>query len=281
LYIGGGCLARGYLGRPALTAERFIPHPFSASPGARLYRTGDLARYLPDGRIEFLGRLDHQIKIRGHRIELGEIEAVLTGHDAVREGVVECREAGHGEKRLAAYVVAREGERPAAEELRGYLAERLPGYMVPSAFVFLERLPHNANGKVDRQALPNADVEALAHDAVYVEPVTEMERTVAGLWQELLGLEKVGAHDNFFDLGGHSLLVVRMQGRLQEILRREIMVAELFKYPTVSALAWHLNHGPRDEPNGAETHRRRATARRESIEGRARRAQSRKSVNGE
>jgi amino acid adenylation domain-containing protein len=281
LYIGGGCLARGYLKRPALTAERFIPHPFSASPGARLYRTGDLGRFLPDGQIEFLGRLDHQIKIRGHRIELGEIEAVLAGHRAVREGVVECREARHGEKRLAAYVAAREGERPTVEELRGYLAERLPGYMVPSAFVFLERLPHNANGKVDRQALPDADAEALARDAVYVEPGTEMERTVAGLWRELLGLEKVGLHDNFFDLGGHSLLVVRMQGRLREILQREITVAEMFKYPTVSTLAWHLSRGPQDEPNGAETHRRRAAARREAIEGRARRARSRESVNGE
>ncbi|MET0622967.1 MAG: amino acid adenylation domain-containing protein [Pyrinomonadaceae bacterium] len=281
LYIGGGCLARGYLRRSAQTAERFIPHPFSARPGARLYRTGDVARFLPDGRIEFLGRLDNQVKIRGHRIELGEIEAVLVGHEAVREGVVECREAGHGEKRLTAYVAAREGERLTAEELRGYLAERLPGYMVPSAFVCLERLPHNANGKIDRQALPDADAEADARGAAYVEPVTEMERTVAGLWRELLGLERVGLHDNFFDLGGHSLLVVRMQSRLQEILRREITVAEVFKYPSVSALAWHLSRGPLDGRGDAEKHQQRGADRRESIKGRARRARSRESVNGE
>jgi amino acid adenylation domain-containing protein len=278
LYIGGGCLARGYLKRPALTAERFIPHPFSAEPGARLYRTGDLARFLPDGRIEFLGRLDHQVKIRGHRIELGEIEAVLAGHDALLEGVVECRETASGEKRLLAYVAAREAVRPGAEELRGYLAERLPSYMVPSAFVFLERLPHNANGKVDRQALPDANAGASVQGHVYVEPVTEMEHTVAGLWRELLDVEKVGLQDNFFDLGGHSLLVVRMQGRLQEILGREITVAELFKYPTVSTLAWHLSRGPEDRPAGTEMHRQRAAARRESIEGRASR---RKAVNRE
>ncbi|HEY0169967.1 MAG TPA: amino acid adenylation domain-containing protein [Pyrinomonadaceae bacterium] len=281
LYVGGGCLARGYLRRSAQTAERFIPHPFSATPGARLYRTGDLARFLPDGRIEFLGRLDNQIKIRGHRIELGEIEAVLVGHGAVREGVVECREAGHGEKRLTAYVAAREGESLTADELRGYLAERLPGYMVPSAFVCLERLPHNANGKIDRQALPDADDAAGALGAAYVEPATGMERTVAGLWRELLGLERVGLHDNFFDLGGHSLLVVRMQGRLQEILGREITVAEVFKYPTVSTLAWHLSRGPLDERGGGETHQQRGAARRESIRGRARRARGRESVNGE
>jgi amino acid adenylation domain-containing protein len=281
MYIGGVCLARGYLRRPALTAERFIPHPFSTGPGARLYRTGDLARFLPDGRVEFHGRLDHQIKIRGHRIELGEIDAVITGHAAVREGVVDCRDAPHGDKRLTAYVVAGEGERLTAEELRGYLAERLPGYMVPSAFVFMERLPHNTTGKIDRAALPEADAEASARDAVYVEPVTELERTVAELWQELLGLEKVGVHDNFFDLGGHSLLVVRMQGRLKEILGREVMVAELFKYPTVSTLAWHFSRGPQDESNGAAAHQQRAAARRESIKGRARRARGRDSVNGE
>ncbi|HEX8852342.1 MAG TPA: amino acid adenylation domain-containing protein, partial [Pyrinomonadaceae bacterium] len=284
LYIGGECLARGYLKRPELTAERFVPHPFSVSPGARLYRTGDLARFLSDGRIEFLGRVDQQIKIRGHRIELGEIESALAAHNAVRESIVDCREVRAGEKRLTAYLVAQEGVRPTAEELRAYLAERLPGYMIPSAFIFLEHLARTANGKLDRQALPAPDASDEAGDTAadaYVAPVTEMERTVARLWQELLGREKVGAHDNFFDLGGHSLLMVQMQSRLQQLLGREILITELFKYPTVSTLAWHLGREPQDRSESVERHRERAAARRESIKGRARRAQSREAFNRE
>jgi acyl-coenzyme A synthetase/AMP-(fatty) acid ligase len=279
VYVGGAGLSRGYLGRPAQTAAAFIPHPFSASPGARLYRTGDLARHLPDGQIEFLGRLDGQVKIRGHRIELGEVEVALGAHASVRGCVVDCREAPDGDKRLTAYVVPEEGARPGVGELRAYLAEMLPGYMVPSAFVLMEQLPLTANGKLDRRALPEVNAWTAGTDAAYVAPATEMERTVASLWQELLGLERVGTHDNFFDLGGHSLLMVRMQSRLQEILSREVAIVELFKYPTVSTLAQHLGREPRGERDGAATHRQRAHARRESVEGRARHRQGGRIVN--
>jgi amino acid adenylation domain-containing protein len=272
LYVGGAGLARGYLNRPELTAERFIPNPFSASPGARMYRTGDRVRYMPDGRLEFAGRLDYQVKIRGHRIELGEIEAVLDKHPSVRESVVVCREEKPGEKHLASYLVLKEESRPTVDELRVYLSEKLPEHMIPSAFVVLEHLPLNANGKVDRQALPASDAVQLSLGVAYVAPATEMERAVAAVWQELLGLERVGIHDNFFDLGGHSLLIVRMRGMLQEILGRDVAVVELFKFPTVSALAQHLAGRQGPEPADAPTdHRARAEARRESIRGRTRR----------
>jgi amino acid adenylation domain-containing protein len=273
LYIGGASLARGYLNEPQLTAEMFIPNRFHASAGARMYRTGDLARYLPDGRIEFMGRLDHQIKIRGYRIELGEIEVVLNRHEAVRESIVVCSEAASsGENRLTAYLALEQEAHPTLDELRGYLAEKLPDYMVPAAFVLMERLPLNANGKIDRQALPLASLSHLAPAAAaYVAPVTEMERAITILWQELLVLERVGIHDNFFDLGGHSLLIIQMRSKLQELLRREVAIIELFKYPTVSTLARHLS-GERGQtpPADASPHRQRADARRESVRERAR-----------
>ncbi|HEY6186087.1 MAG TPA: amino acid adenylation domain-containing protein [Pyrinomonadaceae bacterium] len=273
LYVGGAGLARGYLHRPEWTAESFIPHPFSASPGERLYRTGDLARYLPDGQIEFIGRIDGQVKIRGHRIELGEIEVVLNNHLAIRESVVDCRETRTGEKRLTAYLVAEAEAHPSVDELRTYLGERLPGYMIPSAFMFLSSLPLNANGKVDRQALPYADALNLSTGTAYVAPVTKMERTIAALWRELLGLERVGVDDNFFDLGGHSLLMILMQSKLQETLEREIAIIELFQYPTVGALARHLSREPSIKPEGVSPHRQRGDARRQSIRGRARRTE--------
>jgi amino acid adenylation domain-containing protein len=274
LYVGGAGLARGYLNRPEMTAERFIPNPFSASMGARLYRTGDLARHLPDGQIEFLGRVDQQVKIRGHRIELGEIEVVLNNHVAVRESVVDCRETRPGEKRLTAYLVLEAEAHASVDELRGYLAERLPGYMIPSTFMFMERLPLSANGKLDRPSLPDADASHPATDALYVAPATAMERAVADLWRELLGLEMVGVHDNFFELGGHSLLIVQMKSRLEEITEREIAIIELFQYPTISTLARHLSDGPMEQPGTGSAHRQRGEARRQSIRGRARRAHS-------
>ncbi|MGA9994162.1 MAG: amino acid adenylation domain-containing protein [Pyrinomonadaceae bacterium] len=270
LYISGASLARGYLNEPELTAERFIPNPFSASPGERLYRTGDFARYLPDGQIEFLGRLDHQVKIRGYRIELGEIEVALNEHEAVRESIVVCRETQTGENRLTAYLVIAQEEPPTLEELRSYLSEKLPEYMVPPAFVILDQLPLNANGKIDRQSLQALDASHLVPDAAYVAPATEMERTITRLWQELLGLERVGIHDNFFDLGGHSLLIVQMRSKLEEILQQEIAVIELFKYPTVSTLARHLSR-EHEQPSGeVSPHRQRAEARRESVRERLR-----------
>ncbi|MGH8772610.1 MAG: amino acid adenylation domain-containing protein, partial [Burkholderiales bacterium] len=199
LYIGGAGLARGYLQRPELTPERFIPHPFSEIPGARLYKTGDLARYRPDGNIEFLGRLDHQVKVRGFRIELGEIEAVLGGHPGVQEACVVVREDHPGEKRLVAYVVAQEGG-VEPEGLRGYLRTKLPEHMVPAAFVRLPVLPLTPNGKVDRKALPAPEGRGVAEG--YVPPCMPTEELLAGIWAEVLRQERVGRHDNFFALGG-------------------------------------------------------------------------------
>jgi hypothetical protein len=271
LYVGGASLARGYANESALTAEAFVPHPFAAEPGARLYRTGDAARHLPDGRIEFMGRLDQQVKIRGFRVEMGEIESVLKNYEDVREAVVVCEEVRPGEQRLTAYLALDACAHPSLDQLLGYLAERLPEYMLPSAFVVLERLPLNANGKIDRGALSAEGVRRLAPEAAYVEPSTELEQVVAKLWQELLVLERVGVHDNFFDLGGHSLLIIQMRAMLQEILAREIAVVELFKYPTVSTLARHLSNGDGAGQHArVSPHRQRGEARRESAEKRTR-----------
>lgn len=277
LHVGGASLARGYVNQPDLTAERFLPNPFSTTPGARLYRTADRARYLSNGDIEFLGRLDHQIKIRGHRIELGEIEVIINQHPSVGESIVVCHEDGRGEKRLTAYLVEGEETQLSIEGLRDFLLEKVPDYMVPGAFVVLESLPLNANGKVDREALPAPDAVHLSLNA-YVAPRTELERTISSLWQEFLGLEKVGIHDNFFDMGGHSLLMIRMQSRLQQILDREIAIIELFRYPTVSTLALHLS-AERPTSTDLLTHKTRAEARRDSINERARRRRQTASAN--
>ncbi|HEX8353302.1 MAG TPA: amino acid adenylation domain-containing protein, partial [Pyrinomonadaceae bacterium] len=207
LHIGGICLARGYLNRAPLTAERFIPHPFSPEPGGRLYKTGDLARQLPGGAIEYVGRIDHQVKICGVRIELGEIEAAAVEHPSVREAVLLAREDAPGDKRLAAYLLADDagGGRAADAELRAFLLERLPHYMVPSAYVWLEQWPLTTSGKVDRLRLPAPP--PAAHDGRQAAaPRNILEELVAGLWCEVLGLASVGVEDNFFDLGGHSLL---------------------------------------------------------------------------
>jgi acyl-coenzyme A synthetase/AMP-(fatty) acid ligase/aryl carrier-like protein len=229
LYIGGDGVARGYLNREELTAERFLPDPFAGEPSARMYRTGDLARYLPDGNIEFLGRNDFQVKIRGYRIELGEIESALTRHPAVREAVVLAREDSPGEKRLVAYVVGK-AEAPAAAELKDRLNRTLPPYMVPAAFVMLEQLPLTPNGKVDRKALPAPEY---AGSEVYVAPRTTTEELLAGIWAEVLKVERVGVHDNFFELGGHSLLAVT----LIERMRRAGVHADVRALFTTSTLA--------------------------------------------
>ncbi|RUQ42982.1 non-ribosomal peptide synthetase, partial [Corynebacterium pseudodiphtheriticum] len=209
LYVGGAGVARGYLNRPQLNAERFIADPFSGRAQARLYKTGDLGRWLADGSIDYLGRNDDQVKIRGFRIELGEIEARLAACEGVREAVVIAREDAPGNKRLVAYVIAAEGAEPSAAELRAQLLVSLADYMVPGAFVLLERLPLTTNGKLDRKALPAPDGDALARRE-YECPEGEMELTLAALWQELLDVERVGRHDNFFELGGHSLLAVKL-----------------------------------------------------------------------
>jgi len=240
LYIGGDGLARGYLNRPELTAERFIPHPFSSAGEARLYKTGDLARYLPDGKIEFLGRIDHQVKIRGFRIELGEIEAVLAGHPAVRESVVLVREDVPGEKRLVAYLVPQVEPAPTAGELRSFLKKKLPEYMVPAAFVLLETLPLSTNGKVDRRTLPMPDQVRPHLEEAFVAPGNAVEEVVAGIWAEVLGVERVGVLDNFFELGGHSLLATQVISRVQEAFQVEVPLRSMFESPTVAGLAVSL-----------------------------------------
>ncbi|HSK77697.1 MAG TPA: amino acid adenylation domain-containing protein, partial [Thermoanaerobaculia bacterium] len=239
LYIGGEGLARGYLGRPDLTAERFVPDPFATAPGARLYRTGDVARRLADGDVEFAGRADHQVKVRGFRIELGEIEACLADHPGVRRAVVAVREPASGERRLVAWVVPDgEGEAPPAEELRAYLRDRLPEYMVPGLFVTLSELPLTPNGKVDRKALPDPDPgrPAVAEETPYVAPRNEAERILADLWAQVLRVPKVGIHDNFFSLGGDSILIIRVVVRSRKAGLR-FAPAQLFQHQTIAALS--------------------------------------------
>ena len=243
LHLGGVQLARCYLRRPELTAERFVPDPFSTTGGERLYRTGDLARWLPDGRLEFLGRLDHQVKVRGFRIELGEIEAALARHPAVRETVVTVREDTPGDRRLVAYVVATNGERLAAPQLRGFLQTTLPDYMVPAAFLFLDALPLSPNGKLDRRALPAPGTERPDLEEAYVPPQSEIERTLAGLWLEVLKVERVGVRDNFFNLGGDSLLLLRLHLKICSLFTTDLVITDLFRYPTISSLAARLSDG--------------------------------------
>jgi amino acid adenylation domain-containing protein len=245
LFIGGDSVARGYWKRPDLTAERFITIP-AISP-QRLYRTGDLARFFPGGNLEYLGRADYQIKLRGHRIEPGEIEAFLEECRGVRQAVVVLREDREGDKRLVAYLVASAGSPEAPSELRATLTSKLPDYMVPSAFVFLPSLPLTDNGKIDRKALlklppPNLSAQATQNtdEAGAVETGTEMEQIIARAWREALGVATVDFNDNFFDLGAHSLTVAEVQARLQQDLAREIALVDLFEFSTVSALAAHL-----------------------------------------
>ncbi|HYO14677.1 MAG TPA: amino acid adenylation domain-containing protein, partial [Thermoanaerobaculia bacterium] len=236
LLIGGVGLARGYLGRPDLTAGSFVPDPFSGQPGRRLYRTGDLARHLLGGEIEYLGRIDQQVKLRGVRIELGEIEAVLAAHPGVREVVVQMREDRPGDPRLVAYAVPAAENPPAADELRHLAGARLPAALVPSTIAFLEALPHTATGKIDRKALPAPQAVGTA-DAGYTASLDPIEELLAGIWAEVLGLDRFGAHDNFFALGGHSLLATQVVSRIRGVLAVELPLRRLFESPTVAELA--------------------------------------------
>lgn len=234
VYLGGAGLARGYLGRPDLTAQRFVPHPLASEPGGRLYKTGDLARLLPDGTVEFLGRADFQIKLRGYRIELGEIEARLAEHPGVQQAVVTARQNGAGEKYLAAYVVPGDatGE---PSGWREFLKERLPDYMIPSALVCLPALPLNQNGKVDRALLPDPE-EYLAASRRYAAPRNPTEEMLAGIWATILKREPIGIHDNFFDLGGHSLLATQVMARVRSVFRVDLPLRTLFEATTVARL---------------------------------------------
>ncbi|HEX7241918.1 MAG TPA: amino acid adenylation domain-containing protein, partial [Longimicrobiaceae bacterium] len=247
LYVAGEAVARGYWGRPSLTAERFVPDPFAQEGGGRLYRTGDRVRRLPGGGLEFLGRMDQQVKVRGHRIEPAEIEAVLAEHPAVREVVVLAREFGPGDLRLVAYVAAEHDDTPSEAVLRAWLRERLPEHMVPAALVTLERLPLTGNGKVDRAALPTPfATRRPAGDAA--STLTPTERLVAGIWAETLGVERVETDDSFFDVGGNSLLLLRVHSRLAEALGREVPLVELLHHRSLGALAAHLDAGSDPAP---------------------------------
>ncbi|HEX7242003.1 MAG TPA: amino acid adenylation domain-containing protein, partial [Longimicrobiaceae bacterium] len=256
LYVGGAGVARGYLGRPELTAERFVPDAFGGAPGARAYRTGDRVRWTATGELEFLGRIDAQVKIRGFRVEPGEVEAALLAHPGVREAAVVAREDAPGEKRLVAYVVAEAG----AAELRAWLRERVPEYMVPSAVVHLEAMPLTPNRKLDRRALP---APGAAADGEYVAPRTAAEEILCGIWAEVLGAGRVGAAGNFFELGGHSLLAMQVVSRVRRTLGVELPLRALFEAPTVAELAGRVEAlrqvgaadaapplvpGPRDRP---------------------------------
>jgi acyl carrier protein len=236
IYIGGDCLARGYINRPELTAERFISNPFV--PGARLYRTGDLGRYFADGNIEFLGRKDHQVKIRGFRIELGEIEAVLAEHPLVQECVAAVRDDGGEEKQLVAFIVPRVNSRVTSTQVRRFLRERLPDYMVPTAYVTLTTLPLTANGKVDRKSLPASTAGMLLpEEGQETRQVTPVQEAVSEIWRNVLGVERVGLHDDFFDLGGHSVLVTQITSRVRQVFDVELSMRQLFGAPTVAGLA--------------------------------------------
>jgi amino acid adenylation domain-containing protein len=236
IYVGGPGLARGYLNRPELTAERFVPNAFSHIPGQRLYRSGDQARYLTEEELEYLGRGDDQVKLRGFRIELGEIETALAEQQQVRESAVLVEEDQNGEKRLAAYVVA---EGVSKKELRGLLEARLPDYMVPAKIVLLDRMPLTENGKLDRKRLTeqaSVMIDGLREER-YVEPRTDLERAITDIWADLLGLERVGIHDNFFDLGGHSLLAMQMTSKTRELLSVNVGLKDIFELPTPAGLA--------------------------------------------
>lgn len=251
LYVGGIGVGRGYLNAPDKTAEAFSRDPFAQRAGARLYRTGDLARYLPDGNLEFIGRADFQVKIRGFRIELGEIEAALEEHPTIQQALVLAKDEPSGNKHLVAYVVPEAPYRSQAEEaeteklvpqLRGFLKDRLPDYMTPSAFVVLDAMPLNSNGKIDRKALPEPELTRKDLESEFVAPRTPLEESIAQIWMEVLGVERVGSQDNFLELGGHSLLAVQVISRLYETYQVELPLPSIFEAPTVAALAEQVEH---------------------------------------
>ena len=268
LYLSGAGLARGYLNSPNLTAERFIPDALSGAPGARLYRTGDLARYTTSGSIIFTGRNDAQIKVRGHRIELGEIENALRQHENVRDAIVIAR-TDNADVRLVGYVVAANGNAPDTNELRKNLNERLPEYMLPSFIVVLDELPLTRNGKVDINALPAPETVKTSREENYLAPRNEIEAAITRVWQDALGLERIGVNDNFFDAGGHSLLMVQVHNKLSEMFEKHISIVEMFAKPTISALAEHFSgtngHKPTFEKVMDRAARRRQAAAMKSV----------------
>ncbi|HEX2270160.1 MAG TPA: amino acid adenylation domain-containing protein, partial [Pyrinomonadaceae bacterium] len=251
LLIGGAGVTRGYHDQPHLTAEFFTPDPFTGKEGNRLYRTGDVVRWRGNGELEFVGRKDGQVKVRGYRIELAEVEAVLDQHESIGESVVVVREGERGERRLVGYVVQVPGKELALPELREYLGGKLPHYMVPTAFVTLDKLPLTPNGKLDRDALPAPVDGQLVNEREYVEPATPVEQLIAGIWAEVLELDRISVDDNFFELGGHSLLAAQVISRVRESFKVELPLRTLFEAPTVEALALRVAAGMND-PAGAE-----------------------------
>jgi hypothetical protein len=239
IYVGGDGVAKGYLKRPELTAERFVADPFSANSGARIYKTGDLGRYLPTGIIEFLGRTDFQVKIRGHRIELGEIESVLSAHTDVQESVVVPRGYGSGDTRLIAFVVPTSQTSISPEDLRQYCRSALPDHMVPSQFVLQNGLPRTPNGKTDRQALQTLRENVV--DDVFQEAAGTTEGVVGAIWREVLNLPRISVTTNFFDLGGHSLLAVQLHRRLAERVNAKLQLTDVFRFPTIRALSKYVS----------------------------------------
>jgi amino acid adenylation domain-containing protein len=247
--IGGAGLSGGYLNRPELTAEKFVPHPFS--PGERLYRTGDLGRWLGDGNIEFLGRNDDQVKIRGYRIETAEIAKRLLNYPGVKDAIVIAKDFRKGYKELAAYIVSAESvdKKPDINEIRDYLREMLPDYMIPSYFVRLNQIPLTTHGKTDYRALPDPEKSGVSREENLAIPQTDTERRIADIWKQTLKIEQIGIRDNFFDLGGDSLLLIKVRSRLQDVFQKELSVVELFRYPTIQSLAAYLS---RAEQTGDE-----------------------------
>ncbi len=262
LLIGGEGVVRGYLGRPDLTAERFVPDPFSDDPTARLYRTGDLARWNPDGTVELLGRLDGQVKIRGHRIEIGEVEARLAAAPGIREAVVIAREDVPGDVRLVAYLIA-ETEPVSEEVLRAFAAEQLPDFMLPQAYVYRDDFPQTPNGKIDRKAFPPPNLATPRSSAEFEAPESDLEASIAEQWKQVLCLPQVGIDDNFFDLGGHSLLVVQVHRRLRESVPKPISLTDLYRFPTIRGLARHLESDD-DAGSQAQASQARGEKRREA-----------------
>ncbi|MCX7177460.1 MAG: AMP-binding protein [Proteobacteria bacterium] len=272
LYIGGDGVARGYHQRPELTAQRFIDigqtgiaDTLAAGAGRRLYRTGDVVRYLEDGNLVYLGRVDNQVKVRGFRVELGEIESVLAHQPGVREAVVIAHRRSEQDVRLIAYVTATEGALIDERNLRQALAEVLPAHMLPNAFKILPSMPLTGNGKVDRAALPLPEGSRSELSASFVDPGNDAERHIAGVWRELLDVERVGAEDNFFELGGHSLLVLPLRDRLQALFGRAISPVDIFRLPTVASQARFLTGAETAPASDSDDARRQAQRQRDAL----------------
>jgi amino acid adenylation domain-containing protein len=263
LHISGIGLARGYLNRPDLSAEKFLPDPFSQLAGTRMYKTGDRARYLKNGAIEYLGRVDYQVKVRGYRIELGEVEATLQRHPLIRDAVVLAKGNTSEEMYLAAYIVLKEPQACSIRDIRDFLKARLPDYLLPAHYLFLDELPLTSTGKVHRSALPAPGDIRQSLETPFVQPQTEMERLIATIWRDVLSVEKVGIYDNFFDLGGHSLILMKAYHKLREVTQKDVAVLDLFLYPTVATLAAHLARNQEEESSLLQKRLSRAQMRRD------------------